>query len=71
MKEDIKFNIELPGELTEKQIEALLPDFLLKQESQRDYPRAAHAGQMDVRIWQSTRLENNDWKVNGYWVAKD
>lgn len=71
MKEQINFKFELPGELTEKQAASLLPIFLLMQEKQMEAPRVNKTSQMDVNMWQFSRLENGDLSVNGYWTVKD
>ena len=67
MSEEIKFAIEVPGELSQDQVDSLLPIFLLMQENQREEPRVQHTKQMQLEIWQHTKLENGNWHINGYW----
>lgn len=70
MKEDIKFSMVLPGELTEKQIETLLPLFILMQEKQNEEPRVSNSREINVSVIQQTRTESGDWSVNGDWFSK-
>ena len=70
MKESIKFSIEFPGGMDEKQIKAILPGFILVGERKKVNPQASNVAEIDVDTWQFTDLENGNIGVNGHWKKR-
>lgn len=65
--ENNSFSIDLPGELTDNEIESVLPSFILINEKQLNRPRFSVAEEIQVLGWNKSKLENGDWKVDSTW----
>jgi len=71
LKEPINFEIELPHDVLEEQVRALLPNFIVMQEGQMQYPRFRRTDQIKLDITQAVKQESGNWKVNGYYYIKN
>ncbi len=65
-----KFSIDLPGNLTDTEIESVLPSFIWISERQSQQPRISVAQQIKVLDWEKSKLENGEWLVDINWSVE-
>ncbi len=61
------FTIDLPGGLSDNQIESVLPSFILIHEKSCPYPRIDVAQEIRLMKWDKSRMQNGEWLVNIDW----
>lgn len=64
------FSIDLPGDLSDTEIESVLPTFIFINEKQSQEPRISVAHQIRVVDWKKSKLDNGEWYVDSCWMVQ-